>query len=129
MPCRGDILVVDDDELLRQTLADILEVKGYRVCTARDGQEAVENAQTWGYKLIIMDVRMPRKGGLEALCEIAELRPVLPVVMMTAFRLDKEMLNTVKQKSVGLLTKPFDLDTLLAIVQRSCGEKEGGNHG
>lgn len=121
MTCEKRILVVDDHEDIRLSLVDILEARGYKACAAADGQEAVNKIMRKPYCIVIMDERMPRKGGTQALKEIRELRPEIPVVLISAHPVDSWSGEAEEHKPMAMLTKPLDLEYLLALVDRHCG--------
>jgi CheY-like chemotaxis protein len=113
------ILVVDDDDDIREMIAEALVLNGYRVSTAPNGTVALEQARAHRLDLIILDLMMPVMNGwqfLEAQREDPDLATI-PVVVVTA-TLDAQV-----ESASMLLRKPFDLDTLLTIVARLCGGK------
>jgi CheY-like chemotaxis protein len=109
---KGKILVVDDEILVLELLADFLESRGYQVATAANGREAVAAVAQAVPDLVLMDVSMPEMDGEEALRQIVASRPGLPVMMVTA-----NADATVTSRLLGLgavdyVPKPFDLDYL-----------------
>jgi two-component system response regulator (stage 0 sporulation protein F) len=115
------VLVVDDEEFMRETLIDILEEFNYRVQVASNGQEALEHAQARDCSLVLMDVRMPVLDGLSALRMLKALKPELPVIMMTAH---EDAATTSQARTYGALAvlgKPLDLARLLQLLQQSLG--------
>lgn len=116
----GEILVVDDEADFRQSLSDILEATGYRVNQAEDGQKGVDKVAGQRHKLVIMDIRMPRKDGISALQDIKKLRPELPVMMVSAFRPDAKEMPLVKTHAAGLYSKPLDMGRFISAVQQLC---------
>lgn len=117
------ILVADDNEDIRLTLVDILEARGYRVGTASDGREAVTKIRHTEYCLVIMDVRMPRKDGPQALKEMKELRPETPVVMISAYPVEQWGSEVAGHGPVAMLTKPLDLEYLMRLVDQYCSSE------
>ncbi len=117
------ILVADDHEDIRLTLVDILEARGYRVGTASDGSEAVSKVRSRSYCLVIMDVRMPRKDGPQALKEMKELRPDTPVVMISAYPVEQWGSEVAGYGPVAMLTKPLDLEQLMRLVEKNCSSE------
>jgi len=113
------ILVVDDDDDIREMIAEALVLDGYRVSTAPNGKVALEQARAHRLDLIILDLMMPVMNGwqfLEAQREDPDLATI-PVVVVTA-TLDAQV-----EGAAMLLRKPFDLDALLTTVARLCGGK------
>ena len=120
LPDSKGILIADDEQELRESLRDILEAKGFRVQVTDDGDSAVALVNANRYCLVIMDIRMPRKDGIEALREMMVIRPGIPVVMVTAFRLDEDKRRLVTDSALALYTKPLDIDALVALAERHC---------
>ncbi len=110
---RLDILVVDDDEVLRSTLESILLCLGHRVSLARDGEEALERlAAGDGAQVVLLDVNMPGLGARGTLPRLRDLRPDLPVLLATG-RVDQAALELAQAyPGVTLLAKPFGMDEL-----------------
>jgi two-component system, NtrC family, response regulator HydG len=113
------ILVVDDEESVRMTLAANLELGGYEVTVAEDGQRAVELVANEAFDLVITDVRMPRRSGLDAFREIKRLRPGLAVIMMTAFTAEAVLDQAFAEGVYAVLHKPFSMERLLALIPRA----------
>ncbi|MBI1987396.1 MAG: response regulator [Nitrospinae bacterium] len=112
-----NVLVVDDDIHLTETLSDILEGEGYEVEVAHDGFEAVEKARVRFFDCILMDIRMPGMNGVEAFKEIKRISPETPVVMMTAYSL-YNLIEEAKQEGVlAVLPKPLDLRKILSSLE------------
>lgn len=113
---RRTIMVVDDDRDIVETLCDILELRGWNTLRAYDGDEAVSLATQPGVGWILMDVRMPKRSGLEALEAIRRVRPDVQVVLMTALASADVLAGTENLRDVALLRKPFDLASLFALL-------------
>ena len=79
------ILIVDDDENLRFTLSEILKKDGHKITIAKDAYEAIEWSEKEDFSLIIMDIKMPKKSGLEAISDIIRIRPNTPIILLTAY--------------------------------------------
>ncbi|MCM2324438.1 MAG: response regulator [Oligoflexia bacterium] len=114
------ILVVDDDPQSLESTRKILELAGYEVSTACDGQAALELVRpgggSRGVELILTDVRMPRMGGLEFLRALAVCGDGIPVILMTAFGRIEDAVWAMKLGAVDFLTKPFTRQALLTSV-------------
>ncbi len=114
------ILIAEDEPDIRELVALILELDGYEIVQARDGQDAVEKARTERPDLILMDVRMPRMTGYEA-CETLKADPAtqhIPVVFLSAKGQAGEVEAGLRAGAVAYLLKPFDAEDLLAQVKR-----------
>ena len=110
------ILVVDDEKLLVKGIKFNLENEGYTVDACYDGETAVEMARAGGYDLIILDLMMPRKDGLEACQEIRSFSTV-PIIMLTARSEDADMLMGFESGADDYVTKPFNILALKARVR------------
>ncbi len=121
MSVKHTILVVDDDLQGLESARKILELAGYDVCTATDGQEALDLLRSSGaalkFSLILTDVRMPKLTGLEFLRALSLCGDSTPVVLMTAFGRVEDAVWAMKFGAVDFLTKPFKRQALLASVE------------
>ena len=79
------ILVVDDDEVMRQTLSDVLKKKGYAISTAETGGQTISSVKEHFFDLILLDIRLPDMDGLDVLKSIKEIESDLMVIVMTAY--------------------------------------------
>ena len=111
-----NILVVDDEKLLVKGIKFNLENEGYTVDTASDGEAAVEMAREGDYALIILDLMMPKKDGLEACQEIRGFSTV-PIIMLTARSEDADKLMGFESGADDYITKPFNILELKARVR------------
>ena len=110
------ILVVDDEKLLVKGIKFNLENEGYTVDASYDGQTAVDMARAGGYDLIILDLMMPQKDGLEACQEIRSFSTV-PIIMLTARSEDSDVLMGFESGADDYVTKPFNILMLKARVR------------
>ena len=109
---KPSILVVDDDEAVCDTMADILNEMNYDVNTATDGYKALELVKAHDYTLTLMDMRMPGLDGLETLKRMRLVKPSMKVVIITAYAQDETM-NALKKEGVeAILSKPVKFTTL-----------------
>ena len=113
------ILIAEDEESLRVLLAIVLTDRGYDVCEAADGDEALQQFEVFRPDLAILDARMPGKTAPEIL-EILRRRDALrtPVIVMTAFR-DEDSSWTDLERICRVVDKPFDVEALVAMVDQS----------
>ena len=114
------ILVVDDDEDVRQTLTKALELQGYEVMTAGSGEEAITMAREKACRMAFIDIKLPNIDGLETFLRLKEINPGLLSVMMTGFRNEvKDALEKAQAASaVTCLYKPFDPAEVEALVKQ-----------
>src|SRR5690349_695268 len=121
------ILIVDDDAGQRSLLHSFLKGQGFETLPVDSGARALEALRAQPVSLMISDVRMPGMSGLETLRLARKEHPVLPVLLVTAYADVKEAVGAMRDGALNYLTKPIDLDELLATVQRVTGvSKETG---
>ena len=113
------ILIVDDDAAHRTMLKTLLGGWGYGVFDADDGSRAIELAKEKVFDLILMDIRMIKVSGLEALKEIKAFNPAIPVIIMTAYSSVETALEALKNGAYDYLTKPLDFDELRLAMERA----------
>jgi heterodisulfide reductase subunit A len=110
------ILVVDDELVVRDSLKEWLLVEGFSVDMAESGAEAIDLLSANEYGLVLLDVKMPGMDGVEALQIIREMKPELPVLMMTAYATVETAVQAMKFGANEYLMKPFDIEALSAKV-------------
>jgi heterodisulfide reductase subunit A len=110
------ILVVDDELIIRDSLKDWLEEDGFQVDTVESGAGALEKLAKETYHLMLLDIKMPGIDGVEVLKRAKEIRPELPVVMMTAYATVETAVEAMKIGALDYLMKPFNPDTLVPLV-------------
>jgi CheY-like chemotaxis protein len=110
----GTILVVDDEEIIRQLLTEMLQEMGFRVLSAPDGVEALQTYRNnWNtIDLVIMDLIMPRLSGREAFLAMKEINPNVRTVLSTGYCRDGMVQETIEQGIVGFIQKPFRAEEL-----------------
>jgi signal transduction histidine kinase/ligand-binding sensor domain-containing protein/DNA-binding NarL/FixJ family response regulator len=116
---RQRVLVVDDKEYNRQLLVDMLQPLGFEVCTAEDGQQAVETAQMWHPRVVLMDLVMPVKTGLVAVREIRRQPPRedLVIIAVSASVLEADERKSQLAGCDAFLRKPVEMDQLLDVLE------------
>jgi two-component system response regulator PilR (NtrC family) len=120
----GAILVVDDEEIMREILDALLAREGYRVTLAATGEEGVEQARSKPFDLAIVDVMLPGMGGLAVLDELKKIDDELPVVMITAFASVETAIAAMKRGSFDYITKPFKNDEVLLVVRNAVERRQ-----
>jgi two-component system response regulator HydG len=113
------VLVVDDDAAHRTMLRTLLTGWGYTIFEADDGSAAIEKVQDRAFDLILMDIRMIKVSGLEALGEIRAHNPAIPVILMTAYSSVDTAVEALKKGAYDYLTKPLDFDELRLAMGRA----------
>jgi len=117
------VLVVDDDRAHRTMLRTLVGGWGYEIFEADDGQAAVEAVERRPYDLILMDIRMIKVSGLEALERIRVLNPAIPVILMTAYSSVETAVAALKKGAYDYLTKPLDFEKLKLTLQRAADHR------
>jgi len=118
------ILVVDDKFSDRETLKTILEDKGYRVTTAKDGTEAIEMVKSKHYDIIFLDVILPGMDGVETFERVKEIDPEVTVIMMTGYTAEDLVRKAVSEGAYTCIYKPFDMEKLIGLVEGISKEKK-----
>ncbi len=113
------ILVVDDEPVHLKMLDTVLSSEGYDVQEADDGETAIAAVEEQFYDLILMDIRMARVGGIEALKRIKELSPGIPVIIMTAYASVSTAVETLKSGAYDYLIKPLDIEELKILIRNA----------
>lgn len=113
------ILVVDDELSVRTVLKALLKREGYEVETAADGEEAIDKVKSLQPAMVIMDIRMPNKDGMEAFREIREIDKNIHVLMMTAFAAVETAVEAMKLGAFDYIIKPFNNDEMKILVKRA----------
>lgn len=116
---QNTVLVVDDDSAHRTMLRTLIGGWGYAVSEADDGSTAVEKIKETAFDLVLMDVRMVKVSGLEALETIKAVNPAIPVIIMTAYSSVETAVKALKQGAHDYLTKPLDFDKLRLTIERA----------
>lgn len=119
MKNKHTILVVDDDDAHRTMLHTLIGGWGYDVSGADDGGTAIRKVEEQSYDMILMDVRMVKVSGIEALEKIKSFNPAIPVVIMTAYSSVETAVRALKRGAHDYLTKPLDFDKLKLTIKRA----------
>lgn len=113
------ILIVDDEKSIRKTLRDILEFENYDVDEANDGLECVVKIKQNTYDVIILDIKMPKMDGMDALERIQDLAAETPVVMISGHATIDTAVDAVKKGAFDFISKPPDLNRLLITIRNA----------
>lgn len=113
------ILIVDDETAHCRMLEAVLKAEKYETQRAQDGQSAIDAVKERFYDLILMDIRMNRVGGIEALEKIKEISPDIPIIMMTAYASVDTAVQAMRSGAYDYLTKPLDIDELKILVAKA----------
>lgn len=117
------VLYVEDHPAQRDILAQMLELNGFEVAVAGDGLEGVEKARVWHPDLILMDLRMPKMDGFEAIKLIRSEEPIqqIPIIAISAWASAKHKERALEAGANEHFTKPVDLNRLLTTIGRYLG--------
>ena len=118
------ILVVDDEEAMRESLNDWLKEDGYEVGLAAGGQEAIDMVRDEPWEIILLDLKMPGMDGLETLKHLKEVRPDAEILMMTAYATVDTAVQAMKEGAFDYLVKPFDPDEVEILIKKIVKHKE-----
>jgi putative PEP-CTERM system response regulator len=121
---RFNILIVDDEKNIREGLGKALELDGYNVMLAADGQEALSQIDRGDIDLVITDLRMPRLSGEDVLRKVAGAYPTVPVIILTGHGTIETAVNAMREGAYDFLTKPVNLDRLSLLVRRALSSRE-----
>src|SRR3990170_2829019 len=113
------ILIVEDKESMALMLSQAVEAEGYEVIVARDGREGIQKFKESRADLVVTDLKLPHKNGLEVLEAVMEHNPLTPVILMTAYGTIETAVKAVKEGAYDFLTKPFDPDHLIHLVNKA----------
>ena len=108
-----NILIVDDDQRMANTLKDILTVKGYGTEAANSGADAMEKIKKGRFDCVLTDIKMPEMNGVELYKAIKGVQPDIPVVLMTAYSVDELVKEGLKEGAIATLNKPLDIEAML----------------
>jgi two-component system response regulator AtoC len=123
MDTNATVLVADDDRTIRRNLVRLLEAEGYQALEAADGEEALARIRSEGPDAVLLDLKMPRRDGLEVLGELGPALADLPVIVVTAFGGSAAAIEAMRRGAYDYLTKPFDLDEVLLTLNRALRQR------
>jgi len=115
----GTILVVDDEEIMREILETLLTGAGYDVALAASGEEGLDLARARTFDTAILDIMMPGIDGIQTLDELAKIDEDLPVLMITAYASVENAIGAMKRGAFDYITKPFKNDEVLVVLRNA----------
>ena len=121
-PISADVLVIDDEADVRWTMAEVLRSAGFSVAEAEDGDIAFRMLSAHRYRMILLDIRMPKRDGVSL---VEALDTVPPVVVHSAYSLDASERERLGSSVVGYLDKPVSPQKLLRAVESVLGDEHG----
>ena len=120
----AQILIVDDEQSMREFLEIFLTKKGHDVHLAEDGKQAIDQLHQAEYDLVITDLRMPHADGMEVLAQTKRLRPDTQVVMLTAFSTTETAVEAMKRGPYDYISKPFKVTEAGVVVEKALEKRE-----
>ena len=125
------VVVVEDEPAIRRGVVDALRVSGYEVTETADGEAGLEASLRRGVSLVLLDLLLPRRDGIEVLTELRQSRPTLPVIVLTARGGEDDRVRGLRLGADDYVVKPFSARELLArveaVLRRSPGRSDGPN--
>jgi len=118
------VLVVDDEQVIREILADFLSMEGFSVRTAEDGQAAITELSRFQYDLVLTDLKMPNMGGIELLEAIAKHTPTVVTIIMTGFGTVETAIDAMKRGAYDYIMKPFKMEEVVHTVRRGLEKRK-----
>jgi len=122
---RSRILVIDDDESVRRSLAAVLKDQGYTVDVAASGREAMGKSKVGFYNLALVDLRLPDMDGIRLLTEIRETVPKMVKIIITGYPSLENAIEAVNRGADGYMVKPYNMDDLLRKIRESLQKQRG----
>jgi len=113
------ILVVEDEESVRDFVSRVLTMHGHSVLMAHDGAEAVDLMRSNHFDMLLSDIAMPLMDGISLALKVRATRPHVPILLMTGFADERQRAHNLSLLIEGLLTKPFNMDQLLTAVNKA----------
>jgi DNA-binding NtrC family response regulator len=123
MPAQGCVLIVDDEAEIRESLQTLLELEGYEVETAGNGDEGLSKLGERPFDLVLLDLALPGRSGIDLLPEIRTLDAQLPVIIITAYGTVEDAVRAMQGGAGNFLQKPWDNEKLLADVRAAVGRR------
>lgn len=117
------ILVVDDEQSMRDFLKILLQKEGYKVDTSNNASSALDCITKTQYDLVISDIRMPGMSGLELLGKVKDISSGLPVIMITAFASPDDAVTAMKNGAFDYISKPFNVDEIKSVIESATKQK------
>src|SRR5437879_7333518 len=123
MSTQGCVLIIDDEEEIRESLQILLELEGYEVETAVNGEQGLSKLDERPFDLVLLDLALPDRNGIELLPEIRALDPQISVIMITAYGTVEDAVRAMQSGAGNFLQKPWDNEKLLADVRAAVARR------
>ncbi|MDZ7290243.1 MAG: sigma-54 dependent transcriptional regulator [candidate division KSB1 bacterium] len=116
---KANILIIDDEEALRDSCSQALQKEGYTVRCAKDGMEGLEFFKKEFFHVVLLDLRLPGLDGMEVLSKIKEESPETPVIIITAYASIESAIEAMKRGAFDYLAKPFSPEELRIVIRKA----------
>lgn len=120
---KGSVLIIDDEEEIRESIELLLSSEGVSTDTAANGEEGLRKIEDHQYDLVLLDLMLPGKSGMEIQRDIKRIDPTLPVVIITAMGAIETAVTAIKEGSFDYVTKPWNNEKLLVVVANAVKQR------
>jgi DNA-binding NtrC family response regulator len=115
---KGKILIVDDEEIMRSSLADWLREDGYETTAVDSGKKAIEEVKKEKFSAALVDLKMPEMDGIQTMREIKKIQKNLPIIIITAYATVDTAVQAIKEGAYDYLPKPFNPDEITLLIKK-----------
>jgi DNA-binding NtrC family response regulator len=116
---KGIVLIIDDEEEIRESIEILLRSEGWTVDSAVNGEEGVKKIEENSYDVVLLDLMLPGKSGMEIQRDIKRIDPTLPVVIITAIGALESAVTAIKEGAYDYVAKPWNNEKLVVIVSNA----------
>ena len=124
MKLKGKILVVDDEEGIRDILSRSLRIQGYAVVTAQNGKEGIDKFKKEEFDLVISDIKMPEMDGITFLGHIKKIDPDIETIMVTAYETMETAIESLRKGAYDYISKPFSLEKIFITIEKAMEKRQ-----
>ena len=121
---KGSVLIIDDEEEIRESIEMLLTSEGLSADTAGSGEEGLKKIEDNLYDAVLLDLMLPGKSGMEVQKDIKRIDPTLPIVIITAIGALETAVTAIKEGSFDYVTKPWNNEKLLVIVSNAIKQRQ-----
>jgi len=123
VPGMGSVLIIDDEAEIRESLQTLLDLEGYDVAVAANGDQGLAQLGERPFDLVLLDLAMPGRNGLELIPELRAIDPLLSIIMITAYGTVEDAVRAMQSGAANFLQKPWDNEKLLADVRAAVARR------
>src|SRR5947207_158428 len=121
---RGTVLIIDDEDEIRESIEMLLKSEGLSTVTAKNGEEGLSRLEENLFDIVLLDLMLPGKSGMDLQKDIKRMDPSLPVVIITAMAGIESAVTAIKEGCYDYITKPWDNEKLLVIVNNAVKQRQ-----